>query len=159
MPEARRLLDWVREEVKPAGGDDPLAGPVFPRFWTKGQEGSAVELRQAAAALLAGDKDTAADAIPLLTAELEKAADAASRHRLQLALAVAYELAKRPKELIESATALAATHPNSIRVFSMIISALKALGRWDDLEGVRDMKVACLPLSFCVAIILAYLVR
>jgi hypothetical protein len=34
---AKALLDWMREDVHLEGGDDPLGGPVFPRFWTKGE--------------------------------------------------------------------------------------------------------------------------
>ena len=34
---AKALLDWLREDQHLEGGDDPLGGPVFPRFWTKGR--------------------------------------------------------------------------------------------------------------------------
>ncbi len=33
---AKQMLDWLREDAHLEGGDDPLGGPVFPRFWTKG---------------------------------------------------------------------------------------------------------------------------
>ncbi len=134
LSEARRLLDWVRDETGSAGGDDPLAGPVLPRFWQKGQQGSAVEIRQAAAALLASEKDSAADSIPLLKVELETAAEAGLRERLQLALASAYALTGQSEELLDTATALAASRPTSDRAFSMIGLALIKLGRWEALE-------------------------
>lgn len=35
-PEARSLLDWKRELVHRGGGDDPLEGNLFARFWTTG---------------------------------------------------------------------------------------------------------------------------
>jgi transglutaminase-like putative cysteine protease/tetratricopeptide (TPR) repeat protein len=135
LPEARQLLDWIRDEISPTGGDDPLAGPVFPRFWQKGETGSTEAIRQAGAALLAGDKSTAADSIPLLKAGLQNASDAASRERLQLALAVAYRYTKQLKELLDTAASLYANRPNSDRAFSMISSALADLGRWSELEA------------------------
>jgi tetratricopeptide (TPR) repeat protein len=135
LPEARSLLDWVREEVSPAGGDDPLAGPPFPRFWQKGQPGNGSEIRQAALALLAVDKDTAPGSIPLLESNLETAADDAERQRLTLALANAYRVTKRPDKLLKAATALAVNYPSSDTAFSMIGSALLALGRWAELDA------------------------
>ncbi len=33
---AKVLLDWLREDMHLEGGDDPLGGPIFPRFWTRG---------------------------------------------------------------------------------------------------------------------------
>jgi len=35
-PEARSLLDWKRDLVHRGGGDDPLEGNLFARFWTTG---------------------------------------------------------------------------------------------------------------------------
>jgi tetratricopeptide (TPR) repeat protein len=135
LPEARQLLDWIRDEISPTGGDDPLAGPVFPRFWQKGQTGSTEVIRQAGAALLAGDKSTAADAVPLLKAVLQNTSDAASRERLQLALAIAYGHTKQFKEFLDTAASLYANYPESDRAFSMISSALAEMGRWDELEA------------------------
>jgi tetratricopeptide (TPR) repeat protein len=133
--EARSLLDWVREEVSPTGGDDPLAGPLFPRFWQKGQPGNSSEIRQAGSALLAADKDTAPDSIPLLESNLKTAADDTERQRLTLALANAYQVTKRPDELLRAATALAVKYPGSDTAFTMIGSALMALGRWAELDA------------------------
>lgn len=55
-PEARSLLNWKRDQVQRGGGDDPLGGNLFARFWKNGDKGTdAVEA--AAAALLAGHAD------------------------------------------------------------------------------------------------------
>jgi hypothetical protein len=43
------LLDWLREDLHLEGGDDPFGGPVFPRFWTKGQAADARKMKLAAA--------------------------------------------------------------------------------------------------------------
>jgi tetratricopeptide (TPR) repeat protein len=36
---ARQWLDWAREKVKRGDADDPLAGPMLPRFWGEGENG------------------------------------------------------------------------------------------------------------------------
>ncbi len=134
LPEARRLLDWIRDEINPTGGDDPLAGPLLPRFWRKGEPGSETAMRQAAYALLAENKSTAGDAIPFLNAGLRNESDASARERLQLALAVAYSQVEQFEELLEPATALYSSHPTSQTAFSLLSSALLHLGRWDELD-------------------------
>jgi tetratricopeptide (TPR) repeat protein len=135
LPEARRLLDWVREEVSPAGGDDPLGGPLLPRFWRKGQPGNSAEIRQAAAVLLAGKKAPAADAIRLLEPVFENAVDEAERERLTLALAVACLSTKQYTHLLQKAAALARSHPDSETAFYLMSAAIIGLGRWTELEA------------------------
>jgi transglutaminase-like putative cysteine protease/tetratricopeptide (TPR) repeat protein len=44
---AKVLLDWLREVRHLAGGDDPLGGPLFPRFWTKGEPADARKMKLA----------------------------------------------------------------------------------------------------------------
>ena len=57
---AKVLLDWLREDQHLEGGDDPLGGPVFPRFWIKGEAADARKMKLAAAAILVGTKPTVA---------------------------------------------------------------------------------------------------
>ena len=49
--EARSLLDWKRDLVHRGGGDDPLEGDLFARFWTVGGEPAANSIPIAALAL------------------------------------------------------------------------------------------------------------
>ena len=49
---AKALLDWLREDMHMEGGDDPLGGPVFPRFWIKGEAADARKMKLAAGAIL-----------------------------------------------------------------------------------------------------------
>ena len=63
---AKVLLDWIREDQHLAGGDDPLGGPVFPRFWIKGQAADGQKMTLAAAALMVSTKATAAQGIKML---------------------------------------------------------------------------------------------
>jgi len=141
LAEARRLLDWMRDEISPTGGDDPLAGPLFVRFWRKGESGSAATMREAACALLLGNKSTARDAIRFLKTDLQNESDAAARERLQLALAVAYGQVAQFGDLLEISTALYTKHPASRIAFSMVCSALLQLGRWDDLDRYIEIRL------------------
>ena len=56
---AKALLDWLREDSHLEGGDDPLGGAVFPRFWIKGEAADARKMKLAAAAIMVGSKPTA----------------------------------------------------------------------------------------------------
>jgi transglutaminase-like putative cysteine protease/tetratricopeptide (TPR) repeat protein len=53
--QARNLLDWKREFLHRGGGDDPLSGPLMPRFWTSGESKGAEAIELAAASLLMSD--------------------------------------------------------------------------------------------------------
>ncbi len=68
---ARRWLDWVRAGLEMGGGEDPLVGPLLPRFWTKGQKGGKDAITEAAASLLAWDRQEPR-AVPILRSALEK---------------------------------------------------------------------------------------
>jgi hypothetical protein len=85
---ARVLLDWLREAQHLEGGDDPLAGQAFPRFWTKGKEADAAKMKLAAAAVLVQTKPTAPRGISILEAARSSAHDDAARLSISLALIV-----------------------------------------------------------------------
>jgi len=87
---AKALLDWLREDSHLEGGDDPLGGAIFPRFWIKGQAADARKMKLAAAAILAGTKPTAAQGIALLEEALKDAASDRERTNILLALADGY---------------------------------------------------------------------
>jgi tetratricopeptide (TPR) repeat protein len=53
LKNAKLWLDWAREEQPLTSGDDPLAGAVFPRLWTRGDAANTQRMRLAALALLA----------------------------------------------------------------------------------------------------------
>ncbi len=63
---AKVLLDWLREDQHLEGGDDPLGGPVFPRFWIKGEAADARKMKLAAGAILVGSKPTVAQGVAIL---------------------------------------------------------------------------------------------
>ena len=90
---AKVLLDWLREDWHLGGGDDPLGGPLFPRFWTKGQAADARKMKLAAASLLVFTKPTAAQGIALLEEARKEAAGEREKTNILLALALGYSTA------------------------------------------------------------------
>ncbi len=140
---ARRLLDWVREDIELGGGEDPLAGPAFPRFWARGSNGDRDQIRYAAAALILSGK--AEKGLPLLLEGREKAATDEQRLRFDLALAAAYAKLKRYSELAAVAERLQKTAPDSRTAFQYRITALVALRRWGGAEQVAQARLERLP--------------
>lgn len=86
----RALLDWLREDWRLAGDDDPLAGQPFPRFWSKGKETDAAAMKVAAASILSVHKKTAGQALTILEPAKDSSRDDAERVNILLALLNAY---------------------------------------------------------------------
>jgi tetratricopeptide (TPR) repeat protein len=90
--EARNLLDWKRELVHKGGGDDPLEGMLFPRFWTTGSASTAnagADAIRIAALALTLTKPSSQTPIEPALAALKTASGAAATD-LELLLAGAY---------------------------------------------------------------------
>lgn len=132
---ARRLLDWVREDMALGGGDDPYAGKPFPRLWEKGREADSNAIRAAAAGLLVTTPN-ANLAVPILRSAAEKAASPAEKVALELALAAAYAKLNDYGAVLPMAKNFLNSSPNSETAFAMVVDALNALKRWDDAEVV-----------------------
>lgn len=127
---ARKWLDWTRDTMRLGGGDDPLAGSLFPRFWTKGQDADAEKMRMAALSLLVNSDFIAKKITDLLHAR-ESAKEAGDRERLDLALALAFAKLKRWPDLLSRAQDLMTAHPDSERAFDLATLALRNMGRLD----------------------------
>ena len=141
---ARQWLDWAREELAPPGGDDPVAGSPFVRLWQIGQQGSAGEVRRAAAALLIANEKQAATAVPLLEAARREATSADVRLGCDLALALAALFSDRWADLLALSERLPS--PNtSLSAFRLRRAALVGLERWSDLERLADERLAARP--------------
>jgi tetratricopeptide (TPR) repeat protein len=132
---ARVLLDWLREDVHLGGGDDPVAGAAFPRFWTKGQEASAGEMRLAGAAILSGTKETAAQGIGMLEQAKKTAKTDAERLNLSLALLSGYDKLDDYSTLLAESTELAKLYPESKTLFGDQQRALTGLGKYAEAEA------------------------
>jgi transglutaminase-like putative cysteine protease/tetratricopeptide (TPR) repeat protein len=141
---ARRLLDWAREQVQMPGGDDPLAGPVFPRLWAQGSTGGPDEIRYAAAALIAPGKHCE-KAVPVLQEGRAKATSEAARQNFDAALALAFTKLKRYKEALEVAQRLRKAKPESLAAFLMTSSSLHFLERGDELRSLAEERLRRVP--------------
>lgn len=141
---AKALLDWLRNEVHLEGGDDPLGGPVFPRFWTKGQAADGRKMKLAAASMLATDKPTAAQGIALLEAGLKDAEGNRERTNIQLALADGYAIQDNYARMAEVSSELLKDEPESKTAFIDNIVPLMALHRYDEALALVDARLKLL---------------
>ena len=141
---AKALLDWMREDLHLEGGDDPLGGPVFPRFWTKGEAPDARRMKLAAATILVGSKPTVAQGVPILEAALKDATGDRERTNIRIALAVGYLIQNNFTSLLEVSSPLLKDEPESKTAFIDNVLALMGLGRYDDALALADERLKLL---------------
>lgn len=141
---AKQLLDWVREDAHLEGGDDPLGGPVFPRFWTKGAAPEAQRMKLAAAAILIGTRATVARGIPILEEALITASSEQQRTNILLAVTAGYALQQNFSGLQQAGSALLKQVPESRYAFMSNIEALIGLKRYDDAMRLSDERLKIL---------------
>jgi len=141
---AKALLDWLREDIHLNGGDDPLGGATFPRFWTKGEAADARKMKLAAAAIMVGTKPTAEQGIAILQEALKSAATDRERTNIQLALADGYILMDNYSGLLETSSALLKQEPESRQAFIYNSQSLTALGRYDEAIALSDERLKLL---------------
>jgi transglutaminase-like putative cysteine protease/Flp pilus assembly protein TadD len=135
---AKILLDWLREQQHLSGGDDPLEGDPFPRFWRKGKEANAEEMRLAAAALLVQTDPTAKQGIALLEAAQSKSVDDTAALNVKIALLSGYGKTRQFERLLATASELAKKYPDSAKGFQNEIAALCALGRFEEADRLAQ---------------------
>jgi transglutaminase-like putative cysteine protease/tetratricopeptide (TPR) repeat protein len=138
---ARKWLDWVREDVKIAGGDDPLDGPVFPRIWSKGSQGGENEIRYAASVLI-GESKHGKEAIPALREAMEKTTAEPAKTYAEIAYVTACANAELWKEALAVAKPLAEGHPESPRMAAQLMHIYTRMQRWSDVEAVASERLA-----------------
>ncbi len=135
---ARVLLDWLREDEHLAGGDDPLAGAAFPRFWTKGRNGDAPAMKLAAASILTGTKETTARGLTILEGARDSASNEAEKLNIALALLTGYNSLDEYDKALAVCTDLAKQYPESRRVFLNQSFDLRALGRFEEADRLAE---------------------
>jgi Flp pilus assembly protein TadD len=138
---AKALLDWLREDSHLEGGDDPLGGATFPRFWTKGQAADGRKMKLAAAAILVGTKPTVAQGVAILEEALKDASSDRERTNIQLALMDGYSLQNNFAGLLEVSSALLKQVPESRLAFINNVEALMGLGRHDQAIVLADERL------------------
>ncbi len=141
---AKVLLDWLREDSHLEGGDDPLGGPVFPRFWIKGQAPDAAKMKLAAASILAGSRPTAARGIAILGEALKTASTDREKTNIRLALSLGYSVDQNFQGLLDVSTVLLEQTPESRLAFLDKVQALIGLKRYDDALAVADERLKLL---------------
>jgi tetratricopeptide (TPR) repeat protein len=138
---AKALLDWLREDAHLEGGDDPLGGPVFPRFWTKGQAPDARKMRLAAAALFIGTKPTVTQGMAILEEGRKAAATDQEKTNILLALAAGNALQQNFTGLLDASSALLKQVPESRLAFLDTVEALMGLKRYDEAIALADERL------------------
>lgn len=141
---ARKFLDWVREEVTPAGGDDPYAGRAFPRLWQQGQNGDREAMRVAAASLITEAKHSR-QAIEILKAARPKMSGEAAGSAVDMALAAAYLASEDFENLLRTTSGLLRSAPKSATAFLMTVRAQVQLKRWDEAAATIAARLKILP--------------
>ncbi len=141
---AKVLLDWLREDSHLEGGDDPLGGPTFPRFWTKGQAADANKMKLAAAAIMVGTKPTVVQGVAILEEARKDASTDREKTNIQLALADGYFLQDNFAGLLETSAALLKQFPESRQAFIYNMQALMGLGRHDQAIALADERLKLL---------------
>jgi tetratricopeptide (TPR) repeat protein len=141
---AKALLDWMREDQHLEGGDDPLGGLVFPRFWIKGEAADARKMKLAAAAILISTKPTAAEGVAVLEEGLKGAANDRERDNIELALADGYSLLQSFSKMLEVSAPLHKVFPDSKQAFIDNVLALMGLGRNDAAIALADERLKLL---------------
>lgn len=141
---AKVLLDWIREDQHLAGGDDPLGGPVFPRFWIKGETADAHKMTLATAALLVGSKPTAARGVSILEEEEKNAKTDREKTNIEIALSVGYSELENYGKLLVVASDLSKEVPESRSAFMLNEGALIGLKRYDEALALADARLKLL---------------
>jgi len=141
--EARSLLDWMRDQVHRGGGDDPLSGPLFPRFWTVGNTSGPDAIRIAAASLLVS-KPAIKDLLPTVHAAWEKATDP-QRTDLGLLLAWGYIQTENGAALKTVASEILQKYPDSYDAIELSWRADALLKDWKAVNQLLDERISKHP--------------
>jgi tetratricopeptide (TPR) repeat protein len=143
LESARTWLNWVREDVRAGGGDDPLSGLPFAALWPKDNAAAnADEIRIAAASLMLRKGDERG--LPLLLAQREKASDH-TKTWIDVALGAAYTDRKDWKNVVPIAERLMTAYPDSDNAFRMNVFALSLSGRTAEAEELAKKRLAKKP--------------
>jgi tetratricopeptide (TPR) repeat protein len=142
--EARSLLDWIRDSMHKGGGDDPLSGPLLPRFWTVGDPADRTAMKWAAAALVA-DNPAVIDLLADLQVAWENSANEETRMNFALLLANAFRTAQDGTRLQEIAAGILQKYPDSYTAIGFAGRADEYLNKWEDWKQILDAQLARHP--------------
>jgi Flp pilus assembly protein TadD len=143
--EARNLLDWKRSLVHRGGGDDPLEGDLFARFWVEGSSSASQSTSQAIqiAAIALTIQKTASQISLEPAIALYKTTPTANRSDLTLLLACAWLNHKDAAAAKPYISELLEQYPDSITAISLAGQAyaqLKDFAAWSALLNAHLVK-------------------
>lgn len=139
--EAESLLNWRRNFAHLGGGDDPLDGMLFPRFWTTGETSGADAIKLAAASLLVGTPETNT-LLPEIVRLRSKTKDHTAMDQL---LALAYLYAGDYGKARDVAEALLKKYPNSDSAVALMTEAESKQGNAKAAYALVDARIAKRP--------------
>ena len=142
--EARSLLDWMRDRLHKGGGDDPLSGPLLPRFWSVGDTGGPEAIQLAAASLLVF-KPAIKPLLPSIRSAWEKATDDQKRLDLGLLLANGYAETEDGPALKAVSAEILARYPDSYEAIYLAGRADALLKDWNHWSQMLDTRIAKHP--------------
>jgi len=145
LTSARSLLDWLREDQGLAGGDDPLWGLPFPRFWTKGRNAEARAMELAAASILVASTGTAARGTALLEGVAGPANNEAEKLNILIARLFGYMRLDEYEKALSVSADLARRFPESKWAFTNQMLDLRALGRFEEADRLAEDRLQHIP--------------
>lgn len=141
---ARQACEWVRESLTLRSGDDPLAGPVFPRVWSKGDPPDPARLRLAGA-ILANGSSLARTMVPSLEAACKDVSGDGLELACELALAQAYGSARKLDLQLAVAQRLLDAYPASDLALVLVGTAAQGMANWDRAVSTARARLERMP--------------
>jgi tetratricopeptide (TPR) repeat protein len=141
----RKWLNWARENVTRASGDDPLAGPPFAVLWPKDKPTATLDEVRLAAASLMVRKSVSAKSEPILLAAREKATTDEVRNAIDSALLGIYAVREDSAKALQVSQRLAAALPSSPTAFNFLVSALVRAGKSEEATNVAKARLEKMP--------------
>lgn len=138
---ARKLLDWMREDIKLKSEDDPLQGVVFPHLWNKGVAAPAPQVRYAAAALMTEDSAS----LPVLKEAMDATSDATLKTYYTLAYVYSCEAHETWSDCIRPAQSLVSSYPASDTAHHVLARAFSGAKKFDEAEKTLREDIAANP--------------
>lgn len=154
---ARVLLDWLREDLHLPGGEDPLNGAVFPRFWTKGKSANSTAMKLAAASILIANEQTAARGVAILESAKPLAVGENEKNNIEFALIIGYVNLREFDRGVPNCAHLEKAYLESRVLFHFCAEILASLGRLQDLEKLTQGRLQRIPGDLDAMRELAYL--
>lgn len=142
--EARALLDWMRDRTHKGGGDDPLSGPLLPRFWSVGDPQDHKAMLRAAASLVASNPGIR-ELLPSLREDWEKAPTDQERLDLGLLLANGYATVQDGTALRKVSTDILTKYPASYVAIGLAGDADALLKDWSRSKSIMEAQLAKHP--------------